>query len=178
MPTAATPLLPSGAVAWHRCVASRQHWAWITVVVLFIGKGATPFAVDILHAVQTALISDDAMGFDTQSLSQLSSSSLLCGALSKLLAAPLLHRLGPRTLWMIVLASGASMLAVIAATRSTAVLFVAWDLSAVAAAWAMPATSMIIAAWVDGHMLGQALGIISVSTKVRRACHSARSLHV
>jgi hypothetical protein len=48
-------------------------------------------------------------------------------------------------------------------------LFVAWDLSAVAAAWAMLATSMIIAAWVDGYMLGQALGIISVSTKVRRA---------
>ena len=55
----------------------------------------------------------------------------------------------------------------ISVTTSTALIFILWNFTMVAGAWAMPATSMIVAGWVDGHVLGQALGLISVATKVR-----------
>ena len=84
-----SPLLGGAAKGWSNVIsstfgiASREVWTAIVVALLFVGKGSTPFAVDILHGTQTALIADTSLGMDAQVLSQLSSSSLATSAIAK-----------------------------------------------------------------------------------------------
>lgn len=139
------------------------------VALLFIGKGTQPFVIDIVHVTQAALIEDPELGITATALGGLVAVQDFTSGVSKLGVAVVLRNLGPRNAWLIALFTGAVNMLVIAAVRSTAstgVIFSGTVLQSVVHAWLFPATTMTIAGWVDGHLLGRSIGIVAVATKV------------
>jgi len=66
----------------------------------------------------------------------------------------------------VLLLFGTACFGTIAFTTDRVTFSVLWNIATVAGAWATPATSMIVAGWVDGHALGTALGLISVASRI------------
>jgi sugar phosphate permease len=73
--------------------------------------------------------------------------------------------LGVRNVWLLVLSIGIFDMVLVPIGASLNHLFVSVTLQALVYAWIFPATTMAIAGWVDGHLLGKALGIVAVATK-------------
>jgi len=161
------PAEQTGQSRWDRLgVQSRSVWSGVIVVLLFVGKGVQPFGNDVTHMVQTALVDDPRLGADSAMLGGLFSAIDVTGGLSKLLVAATLRSLGPRNAWLIVLAGNAVNMALIAKLESLTALFVCGVGQALLYAWIFPATTMAIAGWVDGHLLGRAIGFVAVATKL------------
>ena len=147
-------------------IHKRLHWVILMMVALFIGKGVLPFVNDAIHATQTSLTDDPSLGITESTIGKLSAASDLTEGLAKLSVATALFYLGPGASWLIVLGAGTINIMLPAITKQLWALYNLAITQYIFAAWAGPATTMVIAGWVDGHQLGRALGFVSVATKV------------
>lgn len=147
-------------------INSRNHWVLLTIAMLFVGKGVTPFVNDAIHATQTSLVDDPALNITESTIGQLSAISDLTEGLAKLTVAPALAFLGPRNAWLIVLGAGTLNVMLPPITKQLWALYNLAVTQYIFSAWAGPATTMVVAGWVDGHQLGKALGFVAVATKV------------
>ena len=66
----------------------------------------------------------------------------------------------------------------IAYAQSFAALLACTVLQALVYAWIFPATTMAIAGWVDGHLLGRAIGVVAVATKLSPSLMSETYRHI
>ena len=162
-----TPLVDhSAGHAGRLGVDSRSAWVVIVLCVLFVGKGITPFANDIVHATQTALIDDPALHLTSSSIGSISACQDISEGLSKLATGPVVHAIGTRNTWVASLGAMGALVLVIPVTGATASFYVVNLLQPLFAGMIGPATTQSIAGWVDGHQLGTALGFVGVATKM------------
>ena len=138
---------------------------WITVACLFLGRAVTPLASESLDAATTALIEDRTLNVTASDLAQLSSAGAVCGALGKLIAGPAIGVMNGRNAWLALLFVGSIAMLCIANVSSMTELFIVWLAYTPFAAMAFPATTVIVAGWVDGDLLGRVLGILTFAAK-------------
>ena len=119
---------------------SRMNWVVLTAILLFLGKGATPFVNDVIHATQTSLVDDSSLNITESTIGQLSAASDLTEGLAKLAVGPALWLLGPRNAWLLVLSMGTVNAALPAFTRSLWSLYNLAITQYIFSAWAGPAT--------------------------------------
>jgi sugar phosphate permease len=163
----ATPLLPRSEYGLDRLgIDNRRVWCALIIVVLFIGKFVQPFVNDIGHVVQTSLMDDPVLNVNSATLGGLFAAQDFVQGTSKLLVAFTIRGLRPRNAWLVVLAGGVITMTVVSVARSTPALFACTAIQALLYAFIVPATTMTIAAWIDGHLLGRAIGVCSVATKL------------
>ena len=138
---------------------------WITVACLFLGRAVTPLASESLDAATTALIEDRTLNVTASDLAQLSSAGAVCGAFGKLIAGPAIGVMNGRNAWLALLFVGSIAMLCIANVSSMTELFIVWLAYTPFAAMAFPATTVIVAGWVDGDLLGRVLGILTFAAK-------------
>mmetsp|Transcript_1383 Transcript_1383/g.3912 ORF Transcript_1383/g.3912 Transcript_1383/m.3912 type:complete len:605 (-) Transcript_1383:192-2006(-) len=125
--------------------------------------------MDAAHVTQAALIEDANLGITATALGGLVAVQDFTSGIAKFSVAVVLRNLGPRNAWLIALLLGAvNMLAIAAvnSSASTGVIFSGTVLQSIVHAWLYPATTMTIAGWIDGHLLGRSIGCVAVATKV------------
>lgn len=163
-----TPLVSSTTRPWfdRLCFNERGTWVAITVSLLFVGKATQPFLNDAVHVTQAALVDDTRLSMSESGLGALVAAQDLTEGFSKLAVGPVLRLIGARSVWLLVLGGGFFNALLIATTVSKGALYAGVVTQALLYAWAMPATTQVIAGWVDGHELGRTIGTISVATKL------------
>lgn len=173
MPKEDTPLVASSSGGGRYGIGSREAWVIITVGTLFFAKSVQPFITDATHVTQAALVNDTRLDMSESRLGALVATQDAVEGLSKLLVGPVLSLIGPHRAWYLILGGGALNALVIAATRSQLALFTGVVVQSLLYAWAMPSTTMVMAGWLDGHLLGRAIGVVSVATKLSPSLMSA-----
>eukprot|EP00966_Prymnesium_polylepis_P334907 7390261-Prymnesium_polylepis.5 len=159
---------------WPCGITNRDVWQGITLVILFMGNFALPFVINAPHATKTAMTDDAVMGLSAGALSSLDSAEHFTSCFTLLFAHTLLHWLQPRGTYILVLAGVSISALFIGSIRTAAVYSVFWCVVGLFYALNAPTVGSTVAHWVDGHLLGRTLGIISAASKIspseRRGC--------
>ena len=90
-----SPLPPNRFTLARLGIESRFAWSCITLGLLFVGKATQPFAMDIVHVTQAALVEDPRLGISATALGSLVAVQDFTSGASKLLVAVVLRDLGP-----------------------------------------------------------------------------------